>query len=131
MTTQAAPPTSVLMGLIFKARLHVDHVAAAVARNDENVDRYRMILADREAHMTALLEENARAGGDASVIPPAADIAQVDIPDEAAELLALIRDDAGQAQTNFTDAALSATPYQAQLLAAIAACVASHRAVLA
>jgi hypothetical protein len=55
----------------------------------------------------------------------------VSLPSDPDEVIGVIRGDAATAQSMFTDAMATASRYQAELFASIAACVATHRAVLA
>lgn len=131
-TTPPAPPNpTVLLGLIFTTRLHVTNLATAIAVDKRDAARLTMLWNDRKAHLTALEAEYGRQFG----TPPAADTTaprttstQSDDPDE---VIGRIRGDASTAQNKFTDALSGASRFQAQLYGSIAACVATHRMVLA
>ncbi len=134
-TTPPAPQTpTVLLGLIFTTRLHVTNLATAVSVDKRDAALFSMLLKDRKAHLTALESEYARQFG----TPPAAETAAVtSTPATSApsadpdEVIGRIRGDASTAQNKFTDALSAASRFQAQLYGSIAACVATHRMVLA
>lgn len=128
VTTSAAAPAAPIMALIFKTRLHIEHLAAAAASDHPEHELFGALLADRQAHVAALETENERLSGQPT--PPAAQAGGVPIPEDPDEVTALIRSDAGQAQNMFTDATAGSSRYQAQLFATIAASIATHRAVL-
>ncbi len=123
-----------LLGLIFTTRLHVANLATAVSVDKRDAALFSMLLKDRKAHLTALESEYARQFG----TPPAAETAAVTTaPATSApsadpdEVIGRIRGDASTAQNKFTDALSEASRFQAQLYGSIAACVATHRMVLA
>lgn len=136
-TPPAAPPTpTVLLGLIFTTRLHVANLTTGIAVDKHDAALLTMLLHDRTAHLTALEAEYRRQFG----VPPTSDTTapqtgapgttstQTTDPDE---VIGRIRGDASTAQNKFTDALTGASRYQAQLYGSIAACVATHRMVLA
>lgn len=133
--TSAAPPPqspTVLLGLIFTTRLHVANLTAAVTADKRDAALLKNLLNDRTAHLTALEAEYARryaapAPTD-SASPTSTAAAAATDPDE---VIGRIRGDASTAQSQFTDALTGATRFQAQLYGSIAACVATHRMVLA
>lgn len=131
VTEDAAPPPAPILALVFKTRLHVANLEAAVAADARDADVLGMLLSDRRAHLDALIAENQRLGG-APV--PTTDPEQPgelpDLGDDPDEILAVIRGDAAEAQGLFTDAMIEAPAGQAELFASIAACAATHRAVL-
>jgi hypothetical protein len=131
VTTEAPPPTAPLLSLVYKTQLHVDHLKAAIAGDKRDAAVLTMLLHDREAHLTALHTEYARSIGKTSVALSTASTAKVTVPSDPDEVLALIRGDAATAQTTFTDQMSGASPYRAELFGSIAACMATHRAVLA
>jgi hypothetical protein len=132
-TTASLPPQTptVLLGLLFTTRLHVMNLETAIAVDKRDAALLTLLLKDRQAHLAALEQEYARQFG----TPPAAETAapnttaaQSDDPDE---VIGRIRGDASTAQNKFTDALSGASRFQAQLYGSIAACVATHRMVLA
>jgi hypothetical protein len=130
-TPQAPANPTVLLGLIFTTRLHVANLTTAIAVDQRDAALLAMLLKDRKAHLTALENEYARQFG----TPPATETtapqttsSQSDDPDE---VIGRIRGDASTAQNRFTDALAGASRFQAQLYGSIAACVATHRMVLA
>ncbi len=128
VTEEAPRPTTPLLGLIFKTRLHVKNLQAAVQADTRDATTLSMLLDDRRAHIAALVAEYERGEGHR---PPGENDQPVHLAStDPDEVIALIRGDAGQAQNMFTDAMTNASRYQAQLYASIAACVATHRAVL-
>ena len=66
-----------------------------------------------------------------STSPAALPAGEITVPDSPAAIIASVRGDAATAQVQFTDAISAASRYRAALYASIAACLASHRAVLA
>ncbi len=130
VTEQAPPPTAPLLGLVYKTRLHVQHLQAAIATDARDKAVLTMLLHDRQAHLAALEEEHARSIGKATPTGTALPTTGVTVPADPDEVIALIRGDAGEAQNMFTDAMSNASRYRAQLFASIAACMATHRAVL-
>lgn len=128
VTTEAPPPTTPLLGLLFKTRMNVQNLQAAVRADDRDADTLAMLLSDRQAHEAALRAEYVRTEGKQ---PPAASDQPTTLTStDPDEIIALIRGDAAQAQTMFTDAMTGASRYEAELFASIAACVATHRMVL-
>lgn len=130
-TSQAPANPTVLLGLIFTTRLHVANLTAAIAVDARDAAVLTMLLNDRSAHLTALENEYTRQFGtapSADTTAPSTTSAQSDDPDE---VIGRIRGDASTAQNKFTDALATASRFQAQLYGSIAACVATHRMVLA
>lgn len=130
VTEQAPPPTAPLQGLVFKTRFHVQQLQVAVAVDKRDAAMLTMLLHDRQAHLTALQAEYARSIGETSPASTPIPTTGITMPSDPDEVLGVIRGDAGQAQNMFTDAMSTASRYQAQLFASIAACMATHRAVL-
>lgn len=131
VTTEAPPPTAPLLGLVYKTRLYVQHLEVAVTVDKRDAALLTMLLHDRQAHLAALEQEYDRSVGRTSAAPSSASTSGVSVPKDPDEVLGLIRGDAGSSQNMFTDAMSTATsPYQAELFASIAACMATHRAVL-
>jgi hypothetical protein len=131
VTTEAPPPTAPMLGLIYKTRLHVQRLVTAVRTDKRDATVLLMLLNDRKAHLEALQQEYDRSVGQTSTSGPPVPTTGVTMPTDPDEVIATIRGDAGDAQVMFTDAMSTAGRYRAQLYASIAACVATHRAVLA
>lgn len=137
-----APPVpqspTVLLGLIFTTRLNVQNLTTAIAADKRDAALFATLLKDRQAHLAALESEYQRQFGAApqseSAQPPAAPPATSAASSAAGdpdEVIGRIRGDASTAQNQFTDALSAASRFQAQLYGSIAACVATHRMVLA
>lgn len=131
----AASPDPIT-GLIATTRLHVLRLNAAIAADKQQAALLTQLRDDRQAHLEALEAEHARldpsAGGPSSSASPAAlPAGEITVPDTPAAIIASVRGDAATAQVQFTDAISAASRYRAALYASIAACLASHRAVLA
>jgi len=131
VTEEAPPPTTPLLGLVFKTKLHVQHLQAAIRVDKRDRALLTILLSDRQAHLAALQTEYARSIGRATPQSTAVPTTGVTVPSDPDEVMGVIRGDAGQAQNMFTDAMSTAPRYQAELFASIAACMATHRAVLA
>lgn len=134
--TPGAPSNSptVLLGLIFTTRLHVDHLTTAVAEDKRDAALFATLLADRQTHLTALTDEYTRQFGAApaggSTPAPSTATGTSSAAADPDEVIGQIRGDATDAQSKFTDALSSASRHQAQLFGSIAACIATHRMVL-
>ncbi|MEO7126688.1 MAG: hypothetical protein ABI382_13430 [Nakamurella sp.] len=135
-----APQTpTVLLGLVFTTRLHVQNLTTAIATDQRDAKLFTMVLNDRKAHLVALQAEYVRQFGaspSSEAAPPIGTAAATSSgkPAQAAdpdEVIGRIRGDATTAQNKFTDALSGASLFQAQLYGSIAACVATHRMVLA
>lgn len=131
VTATAPPPVDPMANLIATTQLHLLRLQTAVARGGKLAKTLTPLRDDRQKHLDALRTELARTSPDAPAATSAPASGTVAIPKEEASVLAVIRDDAGNAQVQFTDATATVSRYRAQLLAAIAACLATHRAVLA
>jgi hypothetical protein len=127
----APPPIDPMTNLIATTQLHLLRLQSAVAKGGSLAKTLTPLRDDRADHLDALRAELARTSPSAAAATAAPATATVAIPSEAASVLAVIRDDAGNAQVQFTDATTTVSPYRAELLASIAACLATHRAVLA
>lgn len=136
-TTAAAPElTDPISSLLATTRLHLMRLDAAIAAAPDQAALLGQLRSDRQAHLDALQAEfdrlhPAASGSDAPSSPPAPASASVAAPDSAQAAIAGVRGDAATAQVQFTDAVSSASRYRAALFGSIAACLASHRAVLA
>lgn len=136
-TTAAAPElTDPITNLLATSRLHVLRLDAAIAAVPDQAPLLSTLRADRQAHVDALQAEYDRlhpapsgsAAASSAAAPPSA---AVDVPDSPEAVIASVRGDAANAQVQFTDAINSASRYRSALFGSIAACLASHRAVLA
>lgn len=135
-TTAAAPAlTDPITNLLATSRLHVLRLDAAIAAVPDQAPLLTTLRADRQAQVDALQAEYDRlhpaASGSAAASSAAPPSAAVDVPDTPEAVIASVRGDAATAQVQFTDAINSASRYRAALFGSIAACLASHRAVLA
>jgi hypothetical protein len=136
-TTSSQPPAPAtpILSLVAITRLHLDHLNQAVASDARDRAVLTMLRNDVQAHLAALEAEYGRSIGNTAVpgtsssTPPPTGTSSTGANDPDTTL-ALIRGDAGKAQSAFTDALAGATRYQAELYASIAACVATHRMVL-
>jgi hypothetical protein len=131
VTEEAPQPTAPMLGLIYKTRLHVQRLVTAVRTDKRDATVLLMLLNDRKAHLRALQDEYDRSIGQATGSTSPLPTTGVTMPSDPDEIIATIRGDAGDAQVMFTDAMSTASRYRAELYASIAACVATHRAVLA
>lgn len=134
-TTGAAPAlTDPISSLLATTRLHLFRLDAAITAAPDQAALLTVLRDDRQAHLDALQAEFDRlhpsASGAASTSPsmPSAAVA---VPDSPQAVITAVRGDAATAQVQFTDAITSASRYRAALFGSIAACLASHRAVLA
>jgi hypothetical protein len=117
-------------GLIATTRLHL------LRLDQTDAARLTALRADRQAHLTALEAEFARANpaaasGSATAAASAPATASIVMPDTPEAIISAVRGDAATAQVQFTDAISSASRYRAAMFGSIAAALASHRAVLA
>ncbi|GAA2001190.1 hypothetical protein JL107_01105 [Nakamurella flavida] len=131
VTAQAAPAADPLPGLVATTRLHLLRLTAAIAAVPDDAARLTPLRDDRQAHLDALTQEVDRVAGTTS--PPAPDSGSADLrlPEDPAAIISTLRGDAATAQVQFTDAMTTVSRYRGALLGSIAACLASHRAVLA
>lgn len=136
-TTAAAPElTDPISSLLATTRLHLMRLEAAAAAVPDRAPLLTQLRADRQAHLDALQAEFDRlhpaVSGSASAAtaqtPASTSVAAPDAPEA---VIAGVRGDAATAQVQFTDAVGAASRYRAALFGSIAACLASHRAVLA
>jgi hypothetical protein len=111
--------------------LHVQQLQAAIRVDTRDAAVFTMLLHDRQAHLTALDAEYARSIGDETPHTSPVPTTGAQLPEDPDEVIGRIRADATTAQNMFTDALAGASRYQAELYASIAACVATHRMVLA
>lgn len=125
-----APDPTVLLGLVFTTRLHVEHLISAIAVDERDAPLFTTLLADRQAHLAALEAEYSRQFGTAPTAPATSSETSTGIEPDPDEIIGRIRGDATDAQSKFTDALASASRFQAQLFGSIAACIATHRMVL-
>lgn len=131
---QAVPPVNTvvdpLAALVATTRLHVLNLQAAAAIDVDRQALLNQLLEDRQAHLTALLEEWARTDKAASDAQ-AAISGQVPVPASAELAIGQVRTDASEARTQFTDVIGSVSRHRAALLGSIAANLETHRVVLA
>jgi hypothetical protein len=135
-TVTAAPAAAadVLPTLIATTRLHLVRLTNAIAGDRSLAGRLTPLRADRQAHLTALIDELGRSSPVAAAAEkkkPTADKAVAVPTGGPAALLVGMRADAALAQSTFTDAMAQTSRYRAALFASIAACLASHRVALA
>ena len=130
VTATAPPPVDPMTNLIATTQLHLLRIESAVARGGTLAKTLTPLRDDRRKHLDALRKELARTSPDAAAATSAPATGTVPIPTETASVLAVIRDDAGNAQVQFTDATSTVSRYRARLLASIAGCLATHRTVL-
>ncbi len=131
VTTEAPPPIDPMDNLIATTQLHLLRLQAAVARGGSLAKTLTPLRDDRQDHLDALKKELARTTPDDPIATAAPPTGTVPLPADDDAVLAVVRDDAGNAQVQFTDAVATVSRYRSQLLASIAACLATHRAVLA
>ena len=147
-TTVTAPAPEIadpITGLIAVTRLQVLRLVGAAGVLTASGDKVGGVLLtglaqDRQSHLNALTAELARTNppagasrataSSAVVLPPAPPPAQVQLPPDAKLVVPAVRSDAAAAQQQFTDALGLVSRYRAALFASIAACLATHRAVL-
>lgn len=135
-TVTAAPPpvADPVPTLIATTRLHLVRLTNAIAADKTLVARLTPLRSDRAAHLTALIDELGRTSPQAAALEKKKPItdAGIAVPSGgAAQILAGMRTDAALAQGLFTDAFSLASRYRAALFGPIAACLATHRLVMA
>jgi hypothetical protein len=131
VTAAAPPPTDPLQALIAKIKLHVLHLDAAIAASAFDAGVLAAVRTDRLAHLAAVQAEYDRSIGISPTSSVAAPSGSVSMPDGSDAIMAVIRQDAGDAQLTFTDAmSKTASRYRAALFGSIAACLATHRGVM-
>jgi len=129
VTTQAPPPIDPMDTLIAMTRLHLLRLTSAVALGGATAQRLGQLRDDRAAHLTRLLQEQARVNR--TQPGPAVQPGQsVPAPANSAAAMAAAADDAAVAELAFSDQLGNVSRYRAALFASISACLASHRAVL-
>ncbi|GGL95531.1 hypothetical protein [Nakamurella endophytica] len=133
VTSTAPPAPDPIAGLIAVTRLHVLRLNAALTGNRVNkaqAQTLQMVRRDRQAHLDALLTEQARSAGRGA--PTTAPVTgTVQLPGDGKAVLGAVRADVLAALQGMTDAVAGAGRYRAALFGSIAACLASHRVVLA
>lgn len=134
VTASTPPPADPLPGLIATTRLHLVRLEAAIAADPADAPRLTPLRDDRQAHLDALQAEGRRtdpsAGSSTSGAATGTPSVQVSLPPDPEAIVSSVRGDAATAQVQFTDAMSLVPRYRAALLGSIAACLASHRAVL-
>ena len=134
VTAAAAPVADPMPTLIATTRLHLVRLTNAIAADRSLAAEFTALRSDRRTHLTALITELARTSPQAAAAERARPTADPSVAIPTGGTLPLVtgmRSDAAQAQGLFTDAVGSATRYRAALFGSIAACLASHRVVLA
>jgi hypothetical protein len=129
VTQTVAPAADPMPGLIATTRLHLLNLQAAVAVDKADAATLTQLAKDRQTQLDALLGEYARTD------PAAADqlkraTGTVPPPADAAAAMAGARQDAADAESQFTDAVGLVSRYRAALLGSIRACLETHRVVL-
>ena len=134
VTAAPAPVADQMPTLIATTRLHVVRLTNAMAADRSLIARLTPLHADRQSHLTALIQELGRTSPQGAATEKAQPVTDkgVSVPKGGpAALLAGMRADATLAQGVFTDAMVQASRYRAALFASIAAALATHRTVLA
>lgn len=131
VTAQAPAAADPLPGLVATTRLHLLRLTAAITALPADAARLTPLRDDRQAHLDALTQEVDRVAGTTSPPVPDSGSADLRLPEDPAAVIAALRGDAATAQVQFTDAITLVSRYRAALLGSVAACLASHRAVLA
>lgn len=131
VTAQAPAAADPLPSLLATTRLHLLRLNAAIAALPEDAARLTPLRDDRQAHLDALQQEVDRVAGTTSTPAPDTGSADLRLPEDPTAVISTLRGDAATAQVQFTDAMILVSRYRAALLGSIAACLASHRAVLA
>ncbi|NNG34233.1 hypothetical protein HKD39_00560 [Nakamurella sp. DB0629] len=128
-TVAAPPPTDPMDNLISMTRLHYLRLQAGASLGGAAA-KLEPLAKDRLEHLKRLLAEQARTNR--STPAPATQAGQtVAPPASAAAAISSAVDDASVAQVAFTDQIANVSRYRAALFASIAACLATHRTVLA
>ena len=131
VTAAAPPPTDPLEALIAKIKLHVLHLDGAIAGKAFDAAVLAAVRTDRIAHLSAVQAEYDRSQGVTPSPSASAPSGSVTMPEGKDAIMAVVRQDAGDAQLTFTDAmSKTSTRYRAALFGSIAACLATHREVL-
>lgn len=125
----APPPTDPMDNLISMTRLHYLRLQAGAGLGG-SASKLAPLAKDRLEHLKRLLGEQARTNR--STPAPATEPGQsVAAPASAAAAISSAVEDASIAQVAFTDQIPNVSRYRAALFASIAACLATHRTVLA
>lgn len=133
VTQEAPPPVDPLDTLIATTRLHLARIEgglAAVAGDARGVGLLNAVRFDRAAHLEALLAERVRGEGGMTSEATGTSVPALEMPAETTAVLGAVRSDAENAQVQFTDGVAATGRYRAALLGSIAACLATHRAIL-
>lgn len=132
VTQEAPPPVDPLDTLIATTRLHLARIEGglvSLADDPRGVGLLSAVRSDRAAHLEALLAERVRGEGGTAAADPGA-VPALDMPADTATVLVAVRTDAENAQVQFTDGVTATGRYRAAILGSIAACLATHRAIL-
>ncbi len=134
VTAAPAPVADPMPTLIATTRLHLVRLTNAIAADKTLAVQLTPLRNDRLSHLTGLIDELGRTSPQAAAVEkkkPNADPA-ISVPTGGSvQVVTGMRSDAALAQGLFTDAVGSASRYRAALFGSIAACLASHRVVLA
>lgn len=131
VTTAAPPPKDPLDALIARIKLHILHIDGAIAAAAFDATVLSAVRADRLAHLAAVQAEYDRSIGISPSSSVPAPTGSVPLPSGPDAIMAVVRQDAADAQLTFTDVMSSTTSrYRAALFGSIAACLATHRGVL-
>jgi hypothetical protein len=131
VTTAAPPPTDPLQALVAKIKLHILHLDGAIAAGAFDAVILSAVRTDRMAHLVAVQAEYDRSVGISPSSSAVAPSGSVSMPVGNDAIMAVVRQDAGDAQLTFTDAmSKTASRYRAALFGSIAACLATHRGVM-
>lgn len=133
VTSTSPPAPDPIAGLVAVTRLHVLRLNAAVASKAVTAAQAKVLAVvrdDRQAHLDALVAEQARsAGRPAPASAPAT--ARVDLPGDSKAVMGAVRADVLTALQSMNDAIPAASLYRAALFGSIGAGLATHRVVLA
>lgn len=130
VTATAPEPIDPMDTLIAMTRLHLLRLQAGIALGGATAKKLTPLADDRAQHLTRLLDEQARVN---RATPSAAGTAGQTVPGAKTPAAAIssAAEDAAAAQLAFSDQLGNVSRYRAALFASIAACLTTHRVVLA
>lgn len=132
VTQEAPPPVDPMVNLIASTLLHVLRLNTAITAIPDKAAALTGLRDDRAAHLDALRQEYRRASPGSPAAGSSAPITgTVAMSSDAQQVMADLRQDAARGQVQMIDAMGNAPRYRATLFGSIAACLATHRAVLA
>lgn len=132
VTQEAPPPVDPMVNLIATTLLHVLRLNAAITAIPDKAALLTGLRKDRQAHLDALRQEYRRASpGSPAASSSAPATGTVAMSSDPQQVMADLRQDAARGQVQVIDAMGNAARYRAALFGSIAACLATHRAVLA